>query len=122
MIVLATFWFVYPFKTIELKTPLKTDKQTYNAGDILYYTLDYCKYTKAPVHISRAYVDSVIYSTPDIEAQNPTGCRKSLISIPVPNLPTGMYYLRVSYSYEVNPIRKITSTFNTNLFQIVERK
>lgn len=120
--VLLAFWLVYPYKTIEVNgNGIVTTQEQYKGGDTLFYALDYCKYTDAEVHIGRSFIDTVIYSMPDITAKNPTGCRLQVISAAIPNLPTGTYYLRLTYTYKVNPVRSMTTTIYSNKFEIVEK-
>lgn len=120
LVLLVAYWLLHPFKTITINTNiLPTDKMEYTAGETLIYTLDYCKYIKNPVSISRAFIDGVVYSMPDITASNPCGCNVMKISVQVPNLPSGVYKMKVSYTYHINPLRDITTTVYTNAFKIL---
>jgi hypothetical protein len=117
----VAYWLLYPYKTIQVNTNiLPTNKSEYRAGEILIYHLDYCKCINKPVSIARAYIDGVIYSMPDVSANTPFGCHKTFITVEVPNLPSGEYKMKVTYTYKVNPIREIETTVYTNSFRIIE--
>jgi hypothetical protein len=119
-LILIGIWNVFPYKPFSINEPITTDKEIYHANDILLYNLNYCKNSDVIVTVSRGFVDGVIYSMPDVSASNPEGCRTTEIQVQVPNLPTGKYKLRVTYTYQVNPIRRFSLTYFTNEFSIVE--
>jgi hypothetical protein len=115
------FWWVYPYKTIELNKPYRIINEVIKAGDILYYEVDYCKFTEASGRIDRQFIDGLIYTMPGVIATLPCGCHKFIQGITVPeNLPPATYHLRVYSSYEVNPIRTITNQFDSETFIITE--
>lgn len=113
------YWYFYPYKTIDVKTPITVDKSVYNAGDTLTYTVNYCKYINLPATVHRNYVDGVIYNLSTIVTNNPPGCHITHPITTVPNLPSGKYFIRILFSYEVNPIRTITITVETEPFEVV---
>lgn len=113
------FWLFWPYKVFELKSPITVDKKNYNAGDTLTYTVDYCKYKSLPATLYRSYVDGVIYNIASIVANNPTGCHVTHPTTLVPNLPSGVYFIRLVFVYQVNPLRTITKTIETEPFNII---
>ena len=116
------FWLMYPYNPLVIKSNyLPTDKVSYRAGESLSYTLDYCKNVDKTVLVSRAFIDGVVYSLPDITANNTVGCNKVRIWMIVPNLPDGTYKIKISYTYQLNPLREITITTYTNEFQVIKK-
>ena len=120
ILLLMFFWTLYPYKPIVInKEPIKVITKEVKKGDILIYELDYCKNDVNDVSISRSFVDGIIFTTPSITVKNPIGCKVSNVSIQVPEtLPEGEYYLKVSYSYQVNPIRKVSVDSTTETFTV----
>lgn len=120
ILLLMFFWSIYPYKPIVInKEPIKVITKEVKKGDILIYELDYCKNNKNKVEISRSFVDGIVFATPTVTTENPLGCTVSNISIQVPEtLPNGEYYLKVSYSYQVNPIRKVSVDSTTETFTV----
>lgn len=114
------FWATFPYKTVDLKAiEVKTPKVS--PGQTLMYELDYCRYTDTQAIVSRRFVDGIIYSMPDIMGSNPKGCAKRTIGVQVPEgLVPGEYYLQVTNTYHVNPIRTISKTIKTAEFEIIK--
>ncbi len=118
LIGIVTFWSVYPYKPLEInKVSIKTEEA--KRGEIFIYELDYCKKGSDQVHISRKFIDGVVYSVPEVYTTNQKGCRVSNIGILIPeSLPSGEYRLELDYTYKVNPIRTITVSTITGVFLI----
>ena len=119
---LVLFWLLFPYKTIEINNEPYPITKEVKQGGVVVFEMDYCKYTKEEVVISRRFIDGIIYIVPDIvTAYNEPGCRASFITENVPdNLPEGEYYMKFYYTYEVNPIRKITVSARTQTFKVTE--
>ncbi len=116
-------WSLYDYKPIKInKEPMYVLTEEVKSGDVLIYQLDYCKFNDGDVSISRSFVDGIVFTTPTIKASNEMGCRIQNISILVPEtLPNGRYYLKVDYTYKVNPIREVTVTSRTEEFTVVDK-
>lgn len=116
-------WSLYDYKPLKInKEPMYVLTKEVNPGDILIYQLDYCKFNDGDVSISRSFVDGIVFTTPIIKASNEMGCRIQNISILVPQtLPAGRYYLKVDYTYKVNPIREVTVTSYTEKFTVIDK-
>jgi hypothetical protein len=121
-IITLLVWSLYDYKPLKInKEPMYVLTEEVKSGDILIYQLDYCKFNEKDVLISRSFVDGIIFTTPTIKASNQTGCRIINISVSVPEtLPNGRYYLKVDYTYKVNPIREVTVTSYTEKFTVVD--
>lgn len=122
IIVTVSYWLIHPYRPMTIGTrPLPVINKEVKQGSILYYSLDYCKTMELPVTVRRRFVDGLIYSLPDISANNAVGCREQIIGMEIPqNLPTGDYVLAITYSYQVNPIRKVEVGTHTEKFVITE--
>lgn len=112
------YWLTWPYEVIKLRSIAKPDKITYTKNDTIYYQVDYCKTMSIPATVTIQFLDGVLYTMPSFQTNNPAGCQDSKGTIPVPNIPSGEYRLKVTYVYEVNPIRTWTYTYETTPFQI----
>lgn len=117
----AGYWAVYPYKPLVIKNnPMPTYEKQVRAGDFLSYDVDYCKNTELPALVTRAFVDDVVFASPQIISDNEKSCRKHTVKIMIPNIPPGKYFVRITYTYEVNPIRSVTVTAYTQNFEIIK--
>lgn len=122
MIGTVVYWYTAPYKPLILNTmPLPVYNKTVKTGGVLVYKLDYCKSNNFPVKINRKFMDGIIYSVPEIQAQNEPGCRIMNIGVEIPhNLPIGKYILNINYTYQVNPLRIVTVETHTEEFEVIE--
>lgn len=117
----VAYWYFYPYEPLVVGVqPLPVIEEKLRQGQTLHYEVTACKYTTLPAHVSRAFVDTVIYNTPLVEANNPSGCRTTRVGVVVPNIPPGTYHLENVYSYQVNPIRAVEVKVVTEDFEIIE--
>lgn len=121
MMVVAIFWLIYPYKTIEFNKPeAVVETKQVARGDYLVYVIDYCKYTEKEANISRSFIDGLIYLTPDGIADVPKGCGEKRIQMYVPrNMPVGKYRIMQVRHYEVNPLRHIDIVYYTEEFEVL---
>lgn len=114
-------WWVFPYKTLEVKTPYPVLNKEVKQGEVLFYIIDYCKATEAQAVVRRQFVDGIIYATPEVTANLKKGCGivKNTVTIPH-NLPAGEYYLDITINYEVNPIRVISKNAVTENFTVIK--
>ena len=114
-------WSFWDYKTIEFKGDYKTAQLTYKQGDIGSYTVDYCKYTDVAPILTKKFVDGVVFTTSDTKAVIKQGCGTQLINFEIPpTLPPGRYRLVIDLEYNVNPIRSIKITHQSNWFTVLE--
>ena len=122
LVLLGGFWLLYPYKPLVFNTPkfivvTKTVKQ----GGNLVYLSDYCKYLEQMPVVSRTFANDLLFATPLITTNRPLGCNKLQIVILVPReLPPGTYRLENTYTFQVNPIRKIVVRQNSDNFVVTE--
>lgn len=109
----------YPYKVIDVQNVTIAEKM--KVGDALDYTLTYCKYIDISPIVYRKLVDGVIYTLNNSPARIPTGCNSVIINAGhVPNVPTGVYTLRLTSVYQVNAFREVVVDSETNEFTIAE--
>lgn len=119
MVLTVTYWLVYPYNPLELKS-VRVLEDEVNAGGGLTYEIEYCKNTELIATVSRAFINGVVFTTPMIITNNPPGCHKNIHQTNVPaELPSGTYSLRSIWSYQVNPIRRVSVTKTTNFFKVL---
>jgi len=120
-LLVAIFWLVCPYKTLELNSPITVvEKQIVN-GQELHYIIDFCKYVKT-VTVNRQFIDEIIYASEPVEVSMDTGCYKSIHAIRIPlGLHADTYILRITATIKVNPLRTITKVFDTDKFEVIKK-
>jgi hypothetical protein len=117
------YWLTYPYEVLTINEhPLKVLSRQVQTDGIVMFELDYCKHMNIEGTISRRFIDGLIYSVPNITVHNEPGCRKVIITEDIPNnLPPSEYVMDFHYTYQVNPLRKITVHAHTQKFTVEER-
>jgi hypothetical protein len=116
------YWWVYPFKTSTQIQPYVVVNKEVKQGELLFYVMDYCKYTKVVPTVERQFIDGIIYNVPSSNAQIKYGCGKITNSIKVPStLPAGIYYVHATVTYQINPIRTIVEEYKTEKFEVIKK-
>lgn len=124
LLLMASFWMFFPYKTVEVRQQIKTSQIEYLTGESIIYTVDFCRYTTHPAAVSRFVVSNSEtgekYFLSNLQSNFPTGCNVVKTRTPaIPDsVPQGEYYLEIIVRYRVNPLRVIEKTFNTNTFTI----
>jgi hypothetical protein len=115
-------WWVYPYKTVKInQQPYIVSEKVIKQGGQLGYVIDACNYTDVVPTVNKQFVDGIIYTVPDGVVRLPDGCNKTIVSVKVPkSLPTGEYTLKIFVSYKMNPIRIITSQYQTEKFSVIK--
>lgn len=113
-------WTFYPYKTIEFESAYKTDKTSYYQGEQTFYTVSYCKYTHVTPRLDKHFVDGIVFEALETKAVLDVGCKTVAVPLQIPKtLPPGEYHLEVILEYEVNPIRSIFITNQSNKFTVL---
>lgn len=121
LLMVVGYWMFYPYNPLEIKSePMKVLTPQVKAKDSFFFEIDYCKNMDLPAEITRTLIDTVIYNIPSFTANNELGCHKIIATAEIPNIPTGTYYYRIKFDYEVNPIRHILIVAETETFEIVK--
>lgn len=118
-----------PVKTIVINNfsytqPIHVDTPVLHAGDILKYTLDYCKFTDVTPTTHAILVDGQqIPLTPGPQGTGLLkGCHsiQRLVAIPETINP-GRYYYNKELDYQVNPFRTEKIYYYTEYFDVVRK-
>lgn len=111
----------YPFKTLEVNSATIKVKEI-KAGDLLTYTVDYCKYTDKPATVYRtlhSIDESQTIPFPSVSTISQPGCHVTDVPLQTfPSIKSGMYYLLVDVDFAINSQRDIHVKFITNNFEI----
>lgn len=105
---LIGWWLFYPYKIMEVKS-ITLDKNVYQAGEHIPYTITYCKYTPKDGKVLRSLINGTITTFTPFTGNLPMGCRTMKnkdLKIPE-NADPDTYHLEATVIYEVNPIRNI---------------
>jgi len=123
MVVIVTFWVIYPYKPIVVnKEPIEILTKEVGRGKPLTYRIDYCKNTNAASIIQKAYENDIIFPASTTQPLNSKGCRTVNVSQVVPyELPSGRYRMKIVFTYRVNPIRDVSVIAHTDYFNVTER-
>jgi hypothetical protein len=116
------YWSFAPYTVITMnnQNSLPVDKQIYNEGDRIYYTLDYCKYIDIPGALYRTITDGISVNYEDIQSNLEMGCHKiQRGDLTIPDfLPSGIYHIASTSEWKVNPIRTVIMNYRTVDFKI----
>lgn len=121
---IAGYWLISPVKTIEFKQkvfPVLNENKTVQSGGYLEIEIDYCKYTNEIPRITRHFIDSVVYTLPEVEAvAKGKGCGKDKVLIYVPKVlvPANNYVYEQTFHYKPNPLKEVSITINSEPFTI----
>lgn len=109
----------YPFKTVTVKTStFQVVNKPVQAGGVLAYRVEYCRYTDVSAHSSRTLIGPTIITISETDTSTDVGCHTSVITNTIiPSYaPPGVYYLKIDTCYAVNPLRNICHHFKTDEF------
>ena len=119
MILVVGYWSLYPIVPAKISS-IHVVQDKVEAGKPLTLEITYCKYVNITPNITTAFVDGVIFYLNDTQLTVPEGCGINNVVINVPQeMASGTYSIRRTWVYQVNPIRKISITINSNKFEIV---
>ncbi len=118
------YWNLKPYTPIVFNSAVfQVEEKQVVQGGYLTYTIDYCKENDLIPHLTRTFIDGIVYTTPD-EPQPflEEGCHQEKFFIYIPKaLPPGNYVIKQTYTFQVNPIRKIDIYTETEPFKVVAR-
>jgi hypothetical protein len=123
LVILVTYWIVYPYKPVVFTTEsFPVDEKVVKAGGYLTYNASYCKFNNLVPQTTKAFSDGVLYILPtEVALSKEMGCGNIKVQTYVPtSLPASKYRLKISYRYQVNPIKAITITAQTEEFTVIK--
>lgn len=124
---LILFWSLQPFGTdiVEFPQGLHVQESTVVAGGNITIDAPYCKNSDTrATNVARWFQDELTYYLPAQSGNIPKGCNldyKTVVQIPE-NLPTDIYTYNLTFTYEVNPIKTVQYTFQTNEFKVINKE
>lgn len=117
------YWWFFPEQVVTVKNcrALKVDKKVYAPGDRIIYLLDYCKTREIRGEVSRAIVNGIVIPYATIDSGLPVGCRMILVGdLRIPEfMPSGVHHLSGVGEYQVNPLRKVSNSWRSEDFEVV---
>ena len=122
--ILILYWEFYPIKILEITGPVILQKSEYTAGDRLTYTFSYCKYQNLVGTAFRSLINGTRTSFTPMEGNMPLGCHTVQISdLVIPDyMDADTYHLEATIEYQLNPIRKVDTSWKSNNFIIKRNK
>jgi hypothetical protein len=120
---LCAYWLLYPYKVLEFKNnPAQVLQENVEAGQMVTYMSEFCRYTDLPAIVTRQFIDGVIYTTPSENTTDTIRCgtRTQLVRVP-PTLMPDRYHIKVVVQIKVNPIRTMTYEFFTEEFNVTNK-
>ena len=122
LIIYSGFNLMYPYQTIEIKSPAHVLNPIVHHGETLQVEIDYTKYADGSCRVIRQVVDGFLYSLPVYKSSFPKGKGTQIdSSAEIPNgLPEGTYYMIVTLEYDFPPFRTVSYEFETEKFTVIK--
>ncbi len=133
MLVLVVYWIGQPYgkPVVEFSNGIEVLRAdgtpgpvTVVAGDEVLIQSSYCKnHDTIGTIIRREFHDDLVFQLPDTMTNAPKGCGTRFstpLKIPS-NLPPDTYTLYFTFVYQINPLRSVNYTFETNEFTVVAK-
>lgn len=131
MLVLVVYWIGQPYgkPVVEFSNGIEVLRAdgtpgpvTVVAGDEVLIQSSYCKnHDTIGTIIRREFHDDLVFQLPDTTTNAPKGCGarfSTTLKIPA-NLPPDTYTIVFTFVYQINPIRSVNYTFETNKFTVL---
>jgi hypothetical protein len=122
-IFLCGYWLVYPYKPLYIdKTTgvILNENRTVEGNGYLLVKAKYCKKVNIASEVTTTFIDGFVYTTMPNVSYLPKGCADTIFQVHVPkSLPSGEYYIRQVYRYQVNPIRKVEVVVSSEKFNVI---
>lgn len=126
-IFVAIFWLVYPYNPIVITHdpfPVLNKNKVVHSGEVLVYRSSSCRNFIGEIRVHRTLVNHSLIDFPDSSFhQQKKECRifdnRTLL---IPSYaPSGKYKLKISNFVQVNPIRTISVTAETEEFTVINK-
>lgn len=116
---LMMFW---PVKVLDVVS-LVVERKTYYSNDTVPVELTVVKYVDLPAAVNISIVDGIRYTLSERTTNNPPGCTKvTAMSVQIPpTIPSGEYFIRYIFTYQVNPLREVSVTAESNKFNVIQK-
>lgn len=122
---LIIIWIVWPYKTLEYEDQFNIPvvEEQVKAGETMTFRIKWCKYVDTPTRLHKRFVNEVVVSLPESWATAGKGCLEKPVDaiVKVPEILTpGIYYLDMTATNKVNPLREVTVHYRTEEFEVIE--
>lgn len=129
----VTFFYVvylvtWPFEVIKINNlPYPVKNPVVPAGERVVLDTDYCKYMPIPASYYAQFIatpSGTVTTLAERYVSNlETGCRRNDFSVLTPeDLEPGRYIIRLNIQYQVNPLRIIDYTLESQPFEVTYRE
>jgi hypothetical protein len=125
-VIIALFLTLWPYKTVEVREPIKITNQPVAAGTVVSYEVEQCRYTDATATVTRRLISKsnreLYIPLGGNTSQAPAGCytfTPPAVLIPI-DTPPGEYTIEFKLEFQVNPIRTITDYVYSQDFTVTE--
>ena len=100
----------FPTSAVEFyNEPFPVDKDVYVAGEIVYITIDYCRFVASKAEVTTSLYGVFVVPVEAHDSSVPAGCSKAVTTRIIPQYtPPGVYYFQFSFDYPVNGLRTIS--------------
>ena len=124
---LVLYWLLWPFKSIDIVSPIPMVKDTYLTGEIADYDVTFCKYLDDPATITRTLVYTETaqrrsYGDLQSTISHSLSCPQTIRAISTnltSDLPSGKARLELIYRYRCSPLQVCTKRAMTTEFTII---
>ena len=119
-----SYWILWPYKPIEVHSirVLNPDKAVQQGGDLI-YEVSYTKNMNVIGTLSRKLVNAFIIDLADTKVSMPAGSAVRKVRVRLPSYADpGVYRLRWTVTYPVNPIREVSVAAESEPFTIGDGK
>jgi len=119
VLLLFTYWQFAPYKTVTINS-VKLEETTVTQGENLAVDLNYDRYTNLTSRVHREFLNGIIFTTPTSDGPGKPGHYDRRLEVEIPlTIPPGEYILKTYAVFQVNPIRQITVTWETEKFTVL---
>lgn len=118
------YWMIFPLNPMYFTKDTTVEKTIYHPGDRITYTISYCKKKAIVGTVYRSLLNGTRTSFTPMTNTLPAGCRTTKVSDLI--IPTytesGRYHLEATIEYKLNPIRKFSTSWKSQEFDIINNE
>lgn len=115
----------FPFPTISVyNEPFPITNGPVQAGRLVIYHVDYCRYTDVDAQSISTLVGNVSISLGHTDSHLPKGCfQKDIANVVIPSYtPPGTYYIQIDSTYQLSRFRSTQEHFRTADFMVTSSR
>ena len=121
-IIYVMYLMYYPVNVLEFNTPIyEILTPIVRKGGIVKFRVDLVKHNALPATHTRQLIDGYTYIMTTAIANAPKGKVDFIASQKLPDyIETGKYYIKSTYTYEINKLRTVTYSHRTGFFEVIK--